>query len=89
MTPEQNLVFQSLSRGRLIFPFRAEMKSLRAVAARRELIDAESERLAELEDGLKAMVVKDEWFHSAMEGGDVDTAARVAGEALKICEDLA
>ena len=89
MTPEQDLVFSALSRGRLIFPFRGELKALRKQSEIGPLIGGESERLAALSKAFDEIKVKDKWFHSAMEGGDTDTAARVAGEALKICEDLA
>ena len=87
MTDEQTKVFEAVSRGRLIFPFQDEMDALSDIDG--ELTDDEDSRLAELSDAFDKIKIKDEWFHSAMEGGDVDTAARVAGEALKICEDLA
>ena len=89
MTPEQEMVFSALARGRLIFPFRAELKELRAQSKAGPLIGGEAERLADLEAGFKEIIIKDKWFHSAMEGGDTKTARKYAEEAKEICADLA
>ncbi len=89
MTPEQNVVFSALARGRLIFPFREEMNALREQAARGPLIEDEAARLAVLSDAFEKIKKKDEWFHSAMEGGDMSAAGKIAAEALEMLRDLA
>ena len=89
MTQEQDAVFSALARGRLIFPFKAERSALRATAKRRSLIDDEAERLSDLDGAFQTMLVKDKWFHSAMQAGDTETARRVAEEALAVCQELA
>ena len=89
MTDEQARVFSSLSRGRLIFPFREEADRLRSLAKSGPLTSDESERLAALEDGYKRVKVKDQGFHASMESGNLEAAGRIAEEALAICKDLA
>ena len=86
MTDQEAVVFEALARGRLIFPFKQEMSDLRAMEG--PLTDDESDRLADLSDAFEKIKVKDKWFHSAMEGGDTETAGKVAGEALAILEEL-
>ena len=89
MTPEQDAVFSALARGRLIFPFREELSELREMAKEGPLTDSESQRLIDLEGAFQTMIVKDKWFHSAIEGGDTETARKIAEEALKVCQELA
>ena len=87
MNFEENVVFSALARGRLIFPFRDEMSALRS--NQRPLIEDESARLTALSDAFEKIKIKDQWFHSAMQGGDIESAGKIAGEALSICEELA
>lgn len=89
MTDPEAMVFEALARGRLIFPFKDELKALRDTAANGPLTDSENERMAELVGAFEQVKIKDKWFHSAMEGGDTETARRVAEEALEICEQVA
>ncbi len=89
MTDPEAMVFEALSRGRLIFPFKDELSALRKHAANGELTDAETERKLALEGAFETLLVKDKWFHSAMEGGDTEAARKVAEEALQVLQDLA
>ncbi len=82
------MVFEALARGRLIFPFKDELAALRKHAASGDLTDAEAQRKLELEGGFQTLLVKDKWFHSAMEGGDTEAARKVAEEALQVCREL-
>ena len=88
MTDNQARVFVSLSRGRLIFPFREEADHLRALSKSGPLTSDESERLSALEEGYRKVKAKDQGFHSAMESGNIESAGRIAEEALSICKDL-
>ena len=87
MNFEENVVFSALARGRLIFPFRDEMSALRS--NQRPLIEDESARLTALSDAFEKIKIKDQWFHSAMQGGDWETAEKASKEAQAILEDLA
>ena len=89
MTDPEAMVFEALGRGRLIFPFKDELAELRARAKAGPLIDSEAERLSELEGAFQIMLVKDKWFNSAMQGGDLEAACKVAEEALAVCQELA
>ena len=89
MTDEQAVVMESLGRGRLIFPFKTEMSDLRQRAKAGPLTESESGRLNAIEGAFEKIKIKDQWFHSAMQGGDIESAGKIAGEALSICEDLA
>lgn len=89
MTDPEAMVFEALARGRLIFPFKDELATLRKEFAAGPLTDAEAERKLALEGAFQTLLVKDKWFHSAMEGGDIDTARHIADEALKVCQELA
>lgn len=89
MTDGQAKVFEALSRGRLIFPFKEERSELRARAAAGPLIDDEAVRLADLDSAFEDIKAKDQWFHSAMQSGDIEAAGKVAAEALDVLQELA
>lgn len=89
MTDEQARVMESLGRGRLIFPFREEMESLRAQGNQGPLTADEGSRLKDLTAAYEKIKIKDQWFHSAIQGGELDQAAKVAEEAKEILEELA
>lgn len=88
MTDKQAIVFEALSRGRLIFPYRDEMADLRAQRDRGPLTDMEDERLRALEGAYERIKAKDAWFHSAMESGDTEAARQVADSALAILKEI-
>lgn len=87
MTDDQARVMEAVARGRLIFPFRNELKNLRGRPG--PLTSEESGRLAALEDALRNVKIKDQWFHSAMQAGDIEMAAKYAQEALEVIEAIA
>ena len=89
MTPQQNIVFSALARGRLIFPFKEERSELRARAAAGPLIEDEAARLTDLDEAFEDIKAKDQWFHSAMQSGDIEAAGKVAAEALDVLQELA
>ena len=88
MSDQEAAVFEAISRGRLIFPFRDELSALKKQAQAGPLTDDEQERLSELQGAFQIILTKDKWFHSAMVAGDTDTALKVAEEALKVCQEL-
>lgn len=89
MTDTQAVVFEALSRGRLVFPFRDEMAALRKTREAGPLTDDESERLRVLEGAFERIKAKDQWFHSAMQAGDIEAARHVAEAALAIMKEVA
>lgn len=89
MTDPQAIVFEALARGRLIFPFKDELRELRSRAKSGPLIDAEQARMEELESAFERVKAKDAWFHAAMQSGDHEGARQVAEQALEICQEVA
>lgn len=88
MTDMEAKVFESLSRGRLMFPFKDELAALRKKSQAGPLIDSEAERMTDLQGAFEVIKVKDRWFHSAMEGGDTIGAQKIAEEALAVLQEL-
>ena len=89
MTDEQKAVFEAVSRGRLIFPFRGEREHLLDQAKAGPLASFEKARLEKIEAAYAKVRNQDERFHSAMVAGDIEGAGRIAEEALKTLESLA
>lgn len=89
MTDQQARVFEALARGRLIFPFRDELRGLRDLAKSGPLTSDEQGRLTALDGAYQKIKAKDEWFHSAMLAGDQASAAKVAQDALAILKEVA
>ncbi len=89
MTDPQAVVMTALARGRLIFPFKAELSKLNKAAKAGPLTAAETERRTKLTGLRERLSAKDKWFHSAMAGGDLEAAQRVAEEARVMLEEAA
>jgi hypothetical protein len=86
MNDQESEVFESLVRGRLIYPFLTELRDLRKTP---QLTSIEADRLAQLEKNYQQVKLKDAWFHSAIVSGDMESASQAAEQALRIIKEAA
>lgn len=89
MTDTQAAVMQSISEGRLIFPFDDELDALEEMAASGQLTAVESKRLEQLLALEAQFEPKDEAFHAAVKNGDLASAAAAAEQALTMLKAAA
>mgnify|MGYP001588247444 FL=1 len=82
MTDIQARVMESLARGRLIFPQKSELNGLRETGKSSGLTNGERARLDLLESVYSKVREQDQWFHSAMLSGNIESARQAAEKAL-------
>lgn len=88
MNDDDEVVLESVMRGRLIFPHRAELMAMRDEAAMGPLTAAEKERKAELERAYSAVEQLDKAYHAAFEKEDYAECNRLAEQVLALSRAL-